>query len=443
MLCFSSAINQSWQKLLYGQATSEILSIFRQSFMKILVIHNRYRERTGEDSVFDREVKLLLSYGHTVHTWIVDNQAIQVNNAYRKLSLAVKTVWAGNSFREIFSNIIELKPDIVHVHNTLPLLSPTVFHACYKAHVPVVHTLHNYRLICPANTLFRDGNICEDCVDGSLLNSVIHSCYRDSRSQTATVAAMLQFHRACGTWKNKVSGYIALSEFQRAKLDHIGVPTDNIYIKPNFIEGKLKSKSSHKFGSYYLFVGRLIDEKGIQLLIEGYTSTSTKYPLIIMGPGYLEKIVVKAAASNPLIRYLGTQPKSEVLNWMENAIALLFPSVWYECSPMTILEAFSCSLPVVSSNIGAITDMVKHQKTGYVFSPASSQALTRAIQWIEQNSEIWLAMKRDLFQHINPVYFQAANYERLIEIYRSVIDKHNSQGSRDSTLRRTRAGRPN
>ncbi len=189
--------------------------------MKILIIHNRYKDRTGEDAVFDRETQLLKDRNHEVHLWMADNRDIQAGSIFKKIAIAKATIWSSHSYRKVLEKLQEIAPDIVHVHNTLPLLSPAIFHACNQAHIPVVHTLHNYRLVCPSNTLFRDGKICEKCTTGSLLNSIRYACYRGSYIQTVAVAAMLQYHRWIGTWKSKVDGYIALSEFQKLKLKRL------------------------------------------------------------------------------------------------------------------------------------------------------------------------------------------------------------------------------
>ena len=389
--------------------------------MKVLVVHNRYKDRTGEDSVFDREVSLLRAHSNQVDIWTVDNRAVKAGTALEKISLAKSTIWSRKANKELSEKLLVAKPDIVHVHNTLPLLSPSIFHACHRANIPVVHTLHNYRLICPSNTLFRDGQICEKCVSGTLLNSVRYGCYRSSRTQTAAVAAMLQYHRWINTWSHRIDGYIALSEFQKTKIVASGIAEDKIYIKPNFIESIPQETTKVEFGSYYLFVGRLIDEKGVRLLIEGYKKANSKYPLIIMGPGYLQEMVTQAALEDERIKYVGIQSKEDVLSWMKGAIALLFPSVWHECSPMTILEAFSCSLPVICSSLGALLDMVEHQKTGYIFSPASAKELTEAIIWVENNKQSWLFLKQHIIQRISTTYFKEENYKRLIQIYEQVI----------------------
>lgn len=411
--------------------------------MKILIIHNRYKDRTGEDAVFDSETQLLKDRNHEVHIWTVDNRDIKSSSILEKIAIAKATVWSSKAYRQAFEKLRELAPDIVHVHNTLPLLSPAIFHACNKARIPVVHTLHNYRLVCPSNTLFRDGKICEKCTTGTLLNSVRHACYRNSYVQTAAVATMLQYHRWVGTWRSRIDGYIALSEFQKLKLKCLNIPDGKIYLKPNFLEKFHSQTDTFKFGLYYLFVGRLIDEKGIELLLESYQNTNTKYPLVIIGPGHLSSMVDSAAKKDPRIRYIGSQSKVEVLDWMKNAIALLFPSVWSECSPMTVLESLSCSLPVVCSDLGALPDMIRHQKTGYICSPITVKSLTNAIHWIESNSQAWLSLKKNLAESISPVYFRDFNYIHLIKIYSSVIEKYNGHGISDVTSRKTRTAAPN
>ena len=416
--------------------------------MKILVVHNRYKERTGEDSVFDREAELLRAYNNQVSTWTVDNREISADTMLGKISLAKSTIWSHKANKELVSKLSDTNPDIVHVHNTLPLLSPSIFHACNEANVPVVHTMHNYRLVCPSNTLFRDGQTCEKCIEGTLLNSVQHGCYRQSRAQTAVVAAMLQYHRWINTWNHSVDGYIALSEFQKEKIAASGISKDKIYLKPNFIESIPQKEDKVEFGSYYLFVGRLIDEKGIELLLESYRRAKSNYKLIIMGPGYLKERVLQAVSENEQIEYVGIQSKENVLTWMRGAIALIFPSIWYECSPMSILESFSCSLPVICSNLGALSDIVVHKKTGYVFSPENIQELTNAILWIEDDKQYWVALKHSISQYISPIYFKSENYKRIIEIYSAVIEEYKhprkrKHGNSDSDLRITLATKPN
>lgn len=392
--------------------------------MKILVVHNRYRDRTGEDIVFHQEVDLLRSNDHQVQTLTVDNRQLEAPTVWTKLRLGLRTVWSATGYSLIKRKIQQFQPDIVHVHNTLPLLSPSIFYACHKASIPVVQTLHNYRLLCPANNLFRSQAICHACIDGSLLNSVKHKCYRQSRLQTLAVAAMLLWHRWQKTWTEKIDGYITLSQFQKSQTFATGINPQKIYIKPNFIQANNQSASPVKFGDYYLFVGRLIEEKGIRLLLEGYQRSNSTYPLVIIGSGYLDKEVIKAAETNSKIHYLGQQSNEKVLEKMTNAIALIFPSIWYECSPMVLMEAFSQRLPAIAVNLGATKEFVKPKQTGILFSPPIPQELAQTIQLIESDPKNWIGLKETIIEKIEPKYFQDQNYQILISIYRKIIDDY-------------------
>jgi len=389
--------------------------------MKILVVHNRYKNRAGEDSVFDQEVSLLQNNGHQVETLIADNLDIQSKTIRQKLKLAIDTIWSQKSYKQISFCLSEFQPDIVHVHNFLPLLSPSIFYACKKQNIPAIQTIHNYRLGCPAATFFRDGKVCELCVKKNLLASIYHRCYRNSYIQTTIVAMMLQIHRWLGTWNNVVTAYIALSPFVKQKLIEIGIDKNKIHIKPNFIQNTNPNLKEPTFGKYYLYVGRLVEEKGIHILLEAYQNANSQYPLMIIGSGELQPIVEEAAQTNPKIQYLGQQPRDIVLQYMQEAIALIFPSIWYEGFPMTILEAYSQSLPAIASDIGSISHIVIEHKTGLLFSYNDSNSLLEKIQKVEQEKAQWLNTKTTTLKFIDSQYLAEINQETLINIYNKII----------------------
>jgi glycosyltransferase involved in cell wall biosynthesis len=391
--------------------------------MKILVVHNRYIIRSGEDSVFHKEVALLQEFGHEVFTWTVDNRDIETQGIRQKVTLAVQTIWSRAAYQEMQQKIRDYQPDIVHVHNVMPLLSPAIFYACQALQTPVVQTLHNYRLGCPVSYYSREGKVCERCREHSLLESIRYRCYQHSRLKTATIAVMLQWHRWIGTWKQKIDGYIVLSNFQSQKIVELGIPPEKLYIKPNFVQAPAINSQPLEFGSYYLFVGRLTPEKGIPLLLDAYRLAKTQFPLVIVGAGELENLVVEAAEQNSMIRYVGEQSQAQVLEWMRGAIALLFPSLWYECLPMAILEAYCCSLPVISTDLGTMPDMIQPQVTGFTFSPPTAQSLAVAIAEVEKNPEAWLRLKQNLLSAVDSVYFPEANYRRLLDIYQTICQK--------------------
>lgn len=389
--------------------------------MKILVVHNRYKNRAGEDSVFDQEVSLLQNNGHQVKTLIADNSDILSKTIWQKIQLALNTIWSRKSYKKTTQYLDKFKPDIVHVHNFLPLLSPSIFYACKKQNIPVVQTVHNYRLGCPPATFFRDGKVCELCVQKNLLASIYHRCYRNSCIQTTIVAMMLQIHRWLGTWNNVVTAYIALTPFVKQKLIEIGIDENKIHIKPNFIQNIEPNLKEPTFGKYYLYVGRLVEEKGIHILLEAYQNANSQYPLMIIGSGELQQIVKEAAQTNPKIQYLGQQPRDIALQYMQEAIALIFPSIWYEGFPMTILEAYSQSLPVIASDIGSMSYIIIEHKTGFLFPYNDSDSLLKKIKKIEQNKAQWLNVKMNTSKLIDSQYLAEINQETLINIYNKII----------------------
>jgi glycosyltransferase involved in cell wall biosynthesis len=397
--------------------------------MKILVVHNRYRIRAGEDAVFDKEVNLLQQYRHEVETWVMDNQDIDSRGFLNQLHLGINTIWSWKSYREMKRRIRDFKPDIVHVHNILPLLSPSIFYACQSQKIPVVQTLHNYRLGCPVATLFREGQICEKCLTQSLWLGIYHGCYRNSRLQTAIIAAMLQIHRWLGTWQNRVDGYIAVSQFLKEKIIEVGISSEKIYVKPNFIALISSPPENIEFGSYYLYVGRLVEEKGILWLLETYKEINPRYPLMIVGEGDLVELVQDYDVNNSMIHYVGVQSKEDVLAWMRGAIALIFPSLWYECCPLTIIEAYSQNLPVIATNLGAMTELIKPRQTGLFFKKFDTESLREQLIYIESNLERWLNTKKDIKSFVDNLFFRELNYQLLIDIYQKIINHNTNQRS--------------
>ncbi|WP_071884897.1 glycosyltransferase [Picosynechococcus sp. PCC 73109] len=390
--------------------------------MKILVIHNRYRNRAGEDSTFDQEVALLQQSNHSIQVWTKDNKDIDVGDFLDAIRLALSTIWSSKSYRELLAIIDDFKPDIIHVHNTLPLLSPSIFYAAKKRTIPTVVTIQNYRLSCPKGTFFRNNSTCEICLNKSLLFSVYYKCYRDSRLQTVTVALMLQVHRLLRTWTETITAYIAVSPFVRNKLVEMGIPAEKIYLKPNFLQGKTQQPETIDFGKYYLFVGRLETEKGILNLLNAYQNLKSEYPLYIVGSGGLQSVVEQYASDNYKIQYLGQRTREEVIQYMQGAIALIFPSTWYEGFPLTILEAYSQSLPVIGSNIGSVSYAIQNGITGLTYPVGDEKALTQALFFIEANPEKWLALKQRVLENLDDIYFADQNINYLLEIYRSLIE---------------------
>ena len=283
--------------------------------MRILMVHNRYRIRGGEDAVCDSERQLLQAHGHEVDLYEDFNDRLDDLNP---IQAASSTVWSKRSYDAVASQLSQKQYDVVHVHNFLPLISPSVYHAAQSQAVPVVQTLHNYRLLCPNALLFREGKICEDCLGKAIpWPAVYHGCYRKSRAATATVAAMNAIHTGMNTWTDKVDTYVALTQFVRQKYVEGGLPAEKIQIKPNFVDpdpGMGEGK-----GGYALYVGRLSVEKGIDVLLKAWETIGGRLPLKIVGDGPLSKMVTDAMQENPSIEWTGRRPMREVYALMRNA----------------------------------------------------------------------------------------------------------------------------
>ena len=355
--------------------------------MKILQCHNFYQQPGGEDQVFHDEAHLLRSHGHEVIQFTRHNDAIRDMPSWQ---LAVRTVWNRQTLAELGETIRRERPALVHFTNTFPLLSPSAYFAARREGVKVVQSLHNYRLLCPNALFLRDGKACEACL-GKLLAwpSVRHACYRNDRKATAAVAGMLAFHRALGTWNRAVDLYLALTEFGKRKFIQGGLPADKIAVKPNFAPSD--PGPGKGIGGYAIFVGRLSAEKGIETLLASWTKSPPDLPLMIVGEGPLADRVREAMAVNPRIQWLGQQPSQHVIELIGAAMMLVLPSITYEGFPKTIVEAFSRGTPVVASNFGAMSELVDPNRTGLLFAPGDSKALSESVTGLGGNIE----MQRD------------------------------------------------
>jgi glycosyltransferase involved in cell wall biosynthesis len=343
--------------------------------MRVLVVHNRYRQPGGEDQVFEAEVALLRGAGHDVRTYTEHNDRVADMSRARA---AAATIWNRTHRASFAALLARWRPDVVHAHNTFPLISPAIIHATEAAGIPFVQTLHNYRLVCPAALLYRDGEVCNDCVGTrASLPSLLHACYRGSRATTAATAAMLATHRLLGTWRRSVTTYVALTEFARSVFVRGGIPADRLQVKPNFLLDDPGRGSGS--GGHVLFVGRLAPEKGVRVLLDAARSLAGRVQISIVGDGPLGDEVRASAAEIPGLSWLGRRPHDETLRLMGDAACLVFPSTWYEGLPMTIVEAFACGVPVVASDLGAMQTLVDDGVNGQRFAPGRPRELADAL----------------------------------------------------------------
>ena len=384
--------------------------------MKIVVVHNTYQHRGGEDSVMEAEVALLSNRGHSVELFMRNNDAI-LNMT--RASVAAQTVWSIHTGREFDALLRAFKPDVVHVHNTFPLISPAIYWVADRLGVPVVQTLHNFRLLCPQAMFLREGKICEDCLGNVPWRGAARGCYRDSKLQSAVLAGMLTLHRAVGTWQDKVTRYIALSEFGRSKFIAGGLPAERIVVKPNFADFEAPAESDR---SGFLFVGRLSVEKGIDVLARaaGLISDATTR---VAGTG--PEIVRLEGAKG--ITALGSLSIDAVISEMSRSVALVLPSICYEGFPRTLVEAFASRLPAIASRLGALAELINDGVTGLLFDPGNAQDLARKLHWAQQHPAEMAQMGRNARDAYEAKFTAERNYQQLMMIYANAINAAKAQ----------------
>lgn len=382
--------------------------------MRVLQVHNFYQQPGGEDQVYAAEYELLRRYGHTVWQYSAHNDALVGVSGIRN---AARSIWNSRTHRDLASLIKENSPDVIHATNTFPILSPSIYYAAAAAQVPVIQTVQNYRLLCPAATLFRDGRVCEDCVGARLpYKAVLHRCYRNSASASGAVASMLVIHRIARTWSEKVHTYVAATEFARDKLIEGGLPAEKIAVKPNFLAREQGIGRGE--GNYALFVGRLSEEKGIRTLLEAWERVGSGIALKIAGDGPLAPLVKQRVSQLRNVEWLGFCTRERILELLQDAVVLVFPSLWYEGLPMVIVEAMSCGTPVVASRLGAMNELIEDGVNGFVFTAGDPNSLADRIQAIWVRPRELAKMRRSSRACYEQNYTPERNYELLMKIYR-------------------------
>ncbi len=389
--------------------------------MKIVVVHNSYQQGGGEDVVFEQERAILERAGHDVIAYHRSNAEIDELGVLYRISLAKNSVWSTRTRREFGALLARECPDIVHVHNTFVMISPSIYSACQELRIPVVQTLHNFRLMCPAATFYRDGKICEDCVDHTLWSGVRHGCYRDSRAATATLALILASHRRLGTWRNSVDRYIAMTEFARDKFISAGFDSARIVVKPNFVD--LDPGPRTGIGDYALYTGRLSPEKGIGTMLDAWEHLSAQCPLQIVGDGP-ERAALESHVRDrniPGVTFRGRLSRAETISAIKSARFVLAPSLWYEGFPMVIAEALACGTPVICSRLGAMQEIIADRVTGLHFTPGDAEDLAQRTAWAWSHPFEISEMGRAARREYENKYTADRNYELLIGIYHQAL----------------------
>lgn len=383
--------------------------------MKLLFIHTYYQIRGGEDAVFEQESNLLAD-STEVQKLLFFNKG-----GWQGALQFFMSLWNFKAYRQVKECIKTFRPDVIHIHNLHFGAGPSIIHAAKKQGIPVIITLHNFRLICPSATLLYDEKIYENSVkSGFPWDAVFKGVYRNSILQTFWLAFIIWFHKKIGTW-NIVDRFIVLTEFAKNLFVHssLGVIAEKFVVKPNFLEPPANPMVPRL--DHFLFIGRLSEEKGIKILLE--TFKSNIHSLFIAGTGPLENVVVSAAKSHDNIHYLGTLKKNGVLSQMASCKALIFPSIWYEGMPMTLIEAFSLSTPIIASNLGAMASMIKHEYNGLHFEPGNPQSLKSTIDmWSNSEGRYKKQVQENAKKTYEQQYTPERNLELLLAIYNTVTD---------------------
>jgi glycosyltransferase involved in cell wall biosynthesis len=396
--------------------------------MRIIQVHNGYIQPSGEGVVALQEVAMLREAGHEVVEYHRSNNEIKLLGLEGKLALAKRVIWASDSARSLESLIRSEKPDLVHFHNTFVMVSPSAYYACSKMKVPVVQTLHNYRLLCPRGDFFRENHRCEDCLEAVFpWPGVLHACYHRSQTHSAAVAAMITVHRWLRTWSKRVDTYIALTQFSSRKFVEGGLPAGKIMIKPNFVSpdpGMQKGSAG-----YALFVGRFSPEKRLRTLISAWKEFPA-YQLKVVGGGPEESNIHRLAQSlgRSSIEFLGQRPRAEVIALMKNARFVIFPSEWYEGFPLVIVEAFACGVPVIASRLGAMAEIVGDGRTGLHFVAGDSGDLAAKVGWAWTHEKEMQEMGKEARREYEEKYTAEKNYKILMDIYQRTIERATARG---------------
>jgi glycosyltransferase involved in cell wall biosynthesis len=392
--------------------------------MRILLVHNRYRSAmpSGENRVVEQEGEALAAAGHEVRRFTRDSDEISQWSLLKKASLPARTIWNWESFADLKAVLREYQPEVVHVHNTFPLLSSAVLHACRDAGVPIVATLHNYGLACANRAFFRDGAVCHDCASHLPVASVLHGCFRDSRVATVPVAISMTAHRRA--WRSLVSAYILISGSQRDLLAGVDLPKDRVFVRYNLITRRDRLQTAPE--PMVVYAGRLDEIKGVRLLMAGWDRylADVGQPglrLAIAGAGTLDAEVAAWASTRPSVVLAGPLSSADCASLISRARAVLLPSAWEETFGLVAIEAMAAGVPPIASGHGSFPELITPGVDGALFDAGDPAALGRAIADAERNPEQYASYGEQARKTYEQRFDPDRNLTELLEIYRFAI----------------------
>jgi glycosyltransferase involved in cell wall biosynthesis len=392
--------------------------------MKVLQVHNRYRSATpsGENQVVDQEGAALAAAGHEVMRFEKSSDEIANWSMAKKASLPARIVWSRESHRDLAAALRASRPDVVHVHNTFPLLSHAVLYACHEAGIPVVATIHNYRLACASGDFFRHGGVCHACARGLPIAGALRGCYRGSRTASLPVAVAISAHRPA--WKSLVSAYVFISASQRDLLAGLGLAKERVFVAHNLIPRRSAPDVPREPVVFY--AGRLDEAKGLRLLMAAWDRYRSRAAdpglrLVIAGTGLLEGEVGRWASTRPSVEMVGQVDNVRCADLMSRARAVVVPSVWEETFGLVAVEAMALGVPPIAARHGSFVELISPGVDGVLFEPGNPDALGLAIADVEAEPERYerygIHARQAYEQRFNPEH----SLERLLEIYQFAI----------------------
>ena len=388
--------------------------------MRVLLVHSRYRSATpsGENRVVDQESQELSRAGHEVRRFEKDSDEIEHWSAAQKALLPARVVWSRESHRELAAALREYRPDVVHVHNTFPLVSAAVLYACRDASVPVVATIHNYRLLCAPGDFMRQGAVCHDCMHKLPLQGVVHGCYRGSRAATVPLVVANVAHRKA--WRSLVSAYVFISAAQRDLHVALNLPPSRVFVRHNMIPHRGIQLTQRD--PMVAYIGRLEEAKGMRLLLAAWDRylSSSRDPglrLVIAGAGSLDREVAVWASARPSVEMLGLIPPDRVRELMSRARAVLVPSVWEEPFGLVVVEAMAAGTPAIAAGHGSFTELVTPGADGVLFPPGDADALAGAVADVEAHPDKFESYGRRARETYEQQFNPDHSLKRLLDIY--------------------------
>jgi glycosyltransferase involved in cell wall biosynthesis len=394
--------------------------------MKILIVHNRYRPTapSGEDAVVDQESSALSTRGHDVVLYQRHSEEIATWSPLKRATLPARLLWSEQSRRSIADSLAHFAPDVVHIHNIFPLVTPSILYACRKAGIPVVATLHNYKLGCAAGTLFRDGHVCHDCLGGSSRPALTHGCYLGSAVTTVPVVLGTRLHR--NAWQTMITAYIFISAAQRDVLAPVGLPVDRSFVKHNFVPTP-PTHDQITTEPQVAYVGRLDEAKGAPFLMRAWDAFRAQHSrsplrLIVVGGGDLAPAVANWATQHPSVTIAGHVTRQEVSRILAQSRAVVVPSQWEETFGMVAVEAMAAGTPAVASAHGAFPELITPGSDGALFPPTDVDALVDVFADIDDHPQRWDGYGKTARQTYRSRFSVDAGIARLLEIYRFAVD---------------------